>query len=80
MVLESRYRHDFNSCNCENQTFIDGGLDYTRCGGADMEMIEFLPSCEKCGCRLDDKPTILFAYESKLWSLCTPCYEIMKEE
>lgn len=28
--LESRHRHDFQSCKCG--TFVDGGLDYVRTG------------------------------------------------
>ena len=42
--LESKYRHDFQCCNCENQTFVDGGKDYSRVGGKDFNLIEDL--CE----------------------------------
>lgn len=31
-ALYSVHRHDFHSCDCKNETFIDGGLDYTRIG------------------------------------------------
>jgi hypothetical protein len=78
VVLESLYRHDFQMCECDNETFVDGGTDYTRLGGMDMEYIEVLPCCEKCGCRLDDKPTVLFAHEGKGWELCEKCYDRMK--
>lgn len=41
-ILVSNYRHDFNECGCFNQTFIDGGYDYLRCGGKDMNKIQVL--------------------------------------
>ena len=25
-ILESKYRHDFQQCNCSNKAFVDGGL------------------------------------------------------
>ena len=42
--LESKYRHDFQCCGCENQSFVDGGYDYSRVGGKDFNLIEDL--CE----------------------------------
>ena len=39
-ILESRYRHDFVMCKCNNKTFTDGGLDYIRRGGEDLSLIE----------------------------------------
>ena len=44
VVLESKYRHDFQTCDCENGTFVDGGNDYTRIGGADLKLIEVVPA------------------------------------
>jgi hypothetical protein len=41
-VLESKYRHDFKQCKCENQTFTDGGLEYQRYGGRKMSKIRIL--------------------------------------
>lgn len=41
-ILISRYRHDFVTCKCDNQTFIDGGDDYFRCGGLDLSLIKKL--------------------------------------
>ena len=41
-ILESKQRHDFQQCNCTNHTFVDGGNDYLRCGGADLKLIEVL--------------------------------------
>ena len=43
-VLESKHRHHFVTCGCKNQTFNDGGLDYNRAGGKDLNLIEDL--CE----------------------------------
>ena len=45
-ALESTYRHDFVMCGCENHTFVDGGLDYTRIGGADLSLVEVLDSVD----------------------------------
>ena len=39
-ILESKSVHDFQSCGCDNQTFVDGGDEYMRCGGMDMTLIE----------------------------------------
>ena len=77
-VLESTHRHDFKECVCDNQTMVVAGIDYLRIGGMDMELVEVLPSCQKCGCRLDDKPTIIFAHEGKPWEICEECYKTMK--
>lgn len=41
-VLESRHRHDFVQCSCPNETFVDGGNDYLRCGGMDLSLVEVL--------------------------------------
>ena len=43
-VLESKHRHYFQCCGCENQSFVDGGYDYSRVGGKDFDLIEDL--CE----------------------------------
>ena len=42
VILTSEYRHDFQQCKCPNETFTDGGDDYQRIGGVDMELIEVL--------------------------------------
>jgi hypothetical protein len=34
-IVESKSRHDFVTCSCNN-IFIDGGLDYFRAGAKDM--------------------------------------------
>ena len=40
--LHSLYRHDFKQCECEQGSFIDGGFDYARYGGEDMDKVVFL--------------------------------------
>lgn len=42
MVLRSHYKHDYQSCDCINGTFVDGGLEYTRVGGMDLTQIKVL--------------------------------------
>lgn len=39
-VLVSYHRHNYKTCGCENQTSVDGGLDYLRYGGKDMTKVE----------------------------------------
>lgn len=43
-VLESKHRHNFRSCGCSNQSFVDGGLLYNRTGAVDLNLVEDL--CE----------------------------------
>ena len=38
-ILISTHTHDFRMCSCDNQTFCDGGDDYSRVGGADFKKI-----------------------------------------
>lgn len=38
-VLESKSRHDFQQCSCKNESFVDGGGDYTRVGGKDLNSV-----------------------------------------
>jgi len=46
-ILESKYRHDFVECKCENHTFVDGGNDYLRSGGKDINMVAVWNSTKK---------------------------------
>lgn len=41
-ILESKFRHDFQMCDCANNTFVDGGEDYIRIGGKELDKIEIL--------------------------------------
>jgi hypothetical protein len=41
-VLVSFHRHDYKTCGCPNETMIDGGYDYLRCGGKDVNLIQVL--------------------------------------
>ena len=43
-VLESEHQHNFRSCGCSNQSFVDGGLVYNRTGAVDLDLVENL--CE----------------------------------
>ena len=42
VVLESKYRHDFARCSCPNQAFLDGGGEYFRYGGMDMDKLQII--------------------------------------
>ena len=42
VILESTYRHDYKTCKCPNQTMVDGGYDYLRYGGKDMDKVLIL--------------------------------------
>jgi hypothetical protein len=39
-ALYSIHRHHYHSCGCPNQSFVDGGRDYLRSGGASLEKIK----------------------------------------
>jgi hypothetical protein len=41
-VLESLHRHDYSTCDCPNQTMVDGGLDYQRRGAVDLSLVKDL--------------------------------------
>lgn len=41
-VLYSINRHHFIYCGCPNNTFIDGGKDYTKYGAKDMNKVVML--------------------------------------
>lgn len=39
-VLISNYTHDYKTCSCSQETFIDGGISYGRYGGKDLSKIQ----------------------------------------
>jgi len=39
-VLTSYNRHDYKTCNCWNETMVDGGTDYQRYGGKDLSLVD----------------------------------------
>lgn len=41
-VLESKYRHNFVTCGCSNETACDGGLEYQRILAKDLDKVENL--------------------------------------
>ena len=44
-IIESVHRHDFVWCSC-GAVFVDGGKEYVRCGGKELDNIEFLTEYE----------------------------------
>lgn len=38
-ILESKHRYDFQSCDCPNASYIDGGDNYLRFGCVDLSKI-----------------------------------------
>lgn len=41
-ILISRSRHDFVQCRCDQNSFVDGGDDYMRTGGKNMDKVQVL--------------------------------------
>lgn len=41
-IIESKYRHDFVSCGCPQDTCVDGGEDYLRILGKDLDKIKII--------------------------------------
>lgn len=41
-ILVSYHRHDYKICGCEQQTSVDGGTDYIRYGGKDLNLVKSL--------------------------------------
>ncbi len=39
-VLHSVHRHDYKLCGCSNETMVDGGQDYLRFGGLDLNKVK----------------------------------------
>lgn len=39
-VLTSYNRHDYKTCRCENETMVDGGNEYQRYGGKDLDLVD----------------------------------------
>ena len=39
-VLTSYNRHDYKTCGCENETMVDGGTDYQRYGGKNLDLVD----------------------------------------
>ena len=46
MLLESVHQHDFVQCDCDNETFVDGGNAYMRVGGKDLDLVHVLTDDE----------------------------------
>lgn len=39
-VLVSTHVHDYKTCSCGNETMVDGGLEYGRYGGKDLDLVK----------------------------------------
>lgn len=39
-ILHSLYTHDYRTCGCPQDSMIDGGTSYLRCGGFDLDKLE----------------------------------------
>jgi len=39
-VLTSYNSHDYKTCNCPNETMVDGGTVYQRYGGKDLDLVD----------------------------------------
>ena len=39
-VLTSYNRHDYKTCGCTNETMVDGGTDYQRYGGLNLDLVD----------------------------------------
>lgn len=60
-TIESKHRHDFQSCSC-GAIFVDGGLEYVRRGG-NPEDFRDLSSGERCVIRNDGSGSVSGGYE-----------------
>ncbi len=38
-TIVSYHRHDYKTCDCDNQAMVDGGTDYARYGAMNMKKI-----------------------------------------
>ncbi len=48
-ALLSKQVHDFQQCSCSNYTFVDGGSEYYRYGGMDMNKILIFNDADDSG-------------------------------
>ena len=39
-VLTSYHRHDYKTCGCTNETMVDGGNEYQRYGGLNLDLVD----------------------------------------
>ncbi len=54
-IIESKSVHDYQECGCENNTHVDGGLEYAAGGAIDCKLVKNL--CEWVSeAREDDPP------------------------
>jgi len=53
-IIESKSRHDYQTCKCPNASMVDGGLDYVRFGCQDLTKLKVLTEYENTPLRLED--------------------------
>lgn len=46
-ILQSRHRHDYVTCHCDNKTMLDGGDEYLRTGGMEMTLVKAFSTQEE---------------------------------
>jgi len=39
-ILTSYYGHDYKTCSCPNKTMVDGGNNYQRYGGVNLDLVD----------------------------------------
>ena len=39
-VWTSYHRHDYKTCGCTNETMVDGGNEYQRYGGLNLDLVD----------------------------------------
>jgi len=39
-MLTSYHRHDYKTCGCTNETMVDGGNEYQRYGGLNLDLVD----------------------------------------
>lgn len=66
-LLISRHRHDFVMCDCENQTTTDGGLDYQRVSGVNLDLVEITSEYEEITKEELEKRTKAMKERTKAW-------------
>lgn len=53
VTVESKHRHDYKVCGCDNETMVDGGTAYLRRGAVDFGQVEDLSIVEHDGPTVD---------------------------
>lgn len=49
VTVESKHRHDYQTCGCPNDVMVDGGFTYLRGGAVNPSLVENLCIVEEAG-------------------------------